>query len=224
MAFTSKLCNPTPFKVELPWDRGICIVIEPFGATDLNMQQMDDFRPGKPGSAEVRATLDYYALFLLDSDRAYDNQALEALKRSRKARQTQYDASVKSIREGQAAAGIPPSDEALKESLQKQGVLALGEKIQVLSGAIAKFQEVVSDEPERSLRPKLDPNRTVFVLNPPREFPSVAAMEFFLEQNPEVLSKHRAFLNRGAAAEASSESSVSMQDFVDDVVTSADAQ
>jgi hypothetical protein len=39
----------------------------------------------------------------------------------------------------------------------------------------------------------MDPKRTVYVLEPPREFPSVAAMEFFLEQNAKVNALHEAF-------------------------------
>ena len=94
MAFASKLCNPTPWRVDLTWDRGVIIVVEPFGSTELTMQQTDDFRPGKPGSAEVRQTLDYYGVFLLDTDRTYDQQAFEALQRCHNARKQQYDAEI----------------------------------------------------------------------------------------------------------------------------------
>jgi len=41
----------------------------------------------------------------------------------------------------------------------------------------------------------------VFVLDPPREFPSMAAMEFFLELNPEVRARHQAFATQGAVNE-----------------------
>lgn len=196
MAYAAKLCNPTPFKVELPWHRGVSIHISPFGETELTMQQMDDFRPGKAGSAEVRSVLDYHGLFLRDMDRPYDNQALEALKRSHRAKKIQYDEAVNQLRIQRARAGVPPQEAAFDETLEKLGYKRLDEEVQKLKSAIEKFEKVVGGGPERSVRPQFDPNRTVMVTDPPREFPSVAAMEFFLEQNPDIRAEHEAFKMR----------------------------
>jgi hypothetical protein len=193
MAYSSKLCNPTPFDVKLPWDRGVNIKIPAFGTADLNMQQMDDFRPGKPGTAAVKQVLDYHGLFLMDTDRPYDNQALDGLRRSRLAKKAQYDSATKNIRDRRAATGIAPNEEALEETLHQMGYVQLKQKIDILEKAVAEFQKVVGDQPERNQRYQLDPKRTVFVLDPPREFPSVAAMEFFLSQNPDIKASQEAF-------------------------------
>lgn len=193
MAFSSKLCNPTPFDVKLTWHHGIKIKVPAFGSVDLTMQQMDDFRPGKAGSAQVKQTLDYYGLFLMNTDRPYDNQALEALRRSRDAKKAQYDAAVRNITDRRAAQGIAPNEEALEETLRQMGYVELKRKVRVLDEAVSRFVSVVGNEPEQFIRMQLDPKRTIFVLDPPREFPSVAAMEFFLDQNPDVRAKHEAY-------------------------------
>ncbi len=193
MAYSAKLCNPTPFSIKLPWDRGIKIMIEAFGSAELTMQQMDDFRPGKPGSADVKSTLDYYGLFLLDSDRPYDNQAVEALRRSRDAKKAQYTAAVRNITDRRAAAGVAPNAEALAETIDQMGYKELDRKVQILADAVKQFDAAIGDNPEQALRTQMDPARTVFVMDPPREFPSVAAMEFFLKQNDEIRAKHIAF-------------------------------
>ena len=215
MAYSAKLCNPTPYPVKLDWDRGIRIKIEPFGATELTMQQMDDFRPGKPGSADVKQTLDYYGLFLLDSDRPYDNQALEAVRRAHAAKKAQYDAGVRNITDRRSASGIAPNEEALEETLSQMGYTALREKVETLKKQAAAFEAVVGAQPERTQRQQLDPKRTVFILDPPREFPSVASMEFFLEGNPEIKAKHTAFHAQAAGdADAPTVPIESVQRFV----------
>jgi len=193
MAFTAKLCNPTPFDIKLPWDRGVNIYIQAFGATELTMQQVDDFRPGKPGSADVAQVLNYFGLFLLDADRPYDNQALEALRKAHAAKKSQHDAAVRNIIDRRAAAGVTPNDDALNETLEQMGYNELNRKIGILKEAVREFEKVVGTNPEQSLRRQLDPKRTVFVLDPPREFPSVAAMDFFLRENPEIQANHQAF-------------------------------
>lgn len=193
MAFSARLCNPTPWKVELNYDRGVVIVVPEFGSAELTMQQMDDFRPGKAGSAEVRQMLDYHGLFLLDTDRSYDVQALEVLKRTYVAKKAQYDAAVQRLTDRRAAAGIRPDEDALEEVLKQMGYGEAGLRGQIkeIKEGIAKFEAVVKAQDPTS-GPKYDPARTVMVLNPPREFPSVAAMEFFLDRNPEIKAKHEA--------------------------------
>ena len=200
IAFTARLHNPTPFDIKLPWDRGVKIMIEAFGSADLTMQQFDDFQPGKPGSADVKSTLDYYGLFLLDSDRPYDNQAVEALRRSRDAKKAQYTAAVRNITDNRARAGVIPNEDALAEIIDQMGYKELDRKIQVLSDAVKEFDSAIGDSPEQHIRTQLDPARTVFVMDPPREFPSVAAMTFFLRQNDEIKAKHVAFSQQAIGA------------------------
>jgi len=218
MAYSSKLCNPTPFDVKLNWNRGVNIKVPAFGSTELSMQQMDDFRPGKPGSATVKQVLDYHGLFLMDADRPYDNQALEALRRARAAKKAQYDSAVRNIVDRRSAQGIAPNEEALEETLRQMGYVELRRKISVLEQAVSRFVSVVGDNPEQSLRMQLDPKRTVFVLDPPREFPSVAAMEFFLEQNPEIQAKHTAFLAQADGDMKASTSPIpAVQQFINEI-------
>ena len=215
MAFTARLCNPTPFAIKLPWDRGVNIYIEAFGSTELTMAQIDDFRPGKPGSADVAQVLNYFGLFLLDADRPYDNQALEALRKAYASKKSQHDAAVRNIIDRRAAAGVTPNDDALNETLEQMGYNELNRKITILKDAVKEFEKVVGKNPEQSLRRQLDPKRTVFVLDPPREFPSVAAMEFYLNQNPEVKANHVAFSQQAAGEPtAPSEQVTATQQFV----------
>jgi hypothetical protein len=189
--------NPTPWDVKLDYDRGIRIRIPAFGSVDLSMQQMDDYRPGKPGSEAVAAIMDTYGVFLFDSDRSYDNQALEALKRNVRVLSDQYKATERRLRDQRSAQGINPDEKALKATLVELGYGTVQEKIATLEEQIQKYEQVVS-ESTGSVRAKLDPARTVFVMNPPREFPSVAAMEFFLAQpeNAELKTKHEGFISR----------------------------
>jgi hypothetical protein len=202
MALTARLENPTPWDVKLDWDRGVKIRIPAFGNVDLGMQQMDDFRDNKPGSEAVQETLHYHGLFLLDSDRPYDNQAVEALRFAREAKKAQYDAATRNITDRRAAQGIAPNEEALEETFRMQGLGTLKEKIHTLEDQIRKFDEAIGPQRERSIREQLDPKRTIFVMDPPREFPSVAAMNFFLETDPETKAKHEAFTQRVSADEA----------------------
>jgi hypothetical protein len=187
----------------LAWNKGVKIRIQPFSSTDLTMQQMDDYRPGKPGSPTVQQILDYHGLFLLNLDRSYDHQALEALKRSHAAKLAQHTAAVKNIRDQRAAAGVPPNEEALQEIFETMGQATLKRKIDKLAEAIKTFEAAIGDQPELTSRQQLDPKRTVFVMDPPQEFPSVAAMEFFLsmEENAEIRARHLAFKAQAEEAE-----------------------
>lgn len=199
MAYSSKLCNPTPFPAKLNWSCGINIRIEPFGSADLTMQQMDDFRDGKPGSAAVKSVLDHYGLFLYDTDRPYDNQALEALKRSVAAKKSQYNAGYQNLVDRRSAAGIAPDKKALESTLEQMGFVRLRNEIETLQKGIKILQKAVGNEPEQMRRAQYDPARTLFFTDPPKEFPSVAAMNFFLDENPDIKAKHEAFKERDKA-------------------------
>lgn len=200
MAYTAKLANPTPWEVKLDWDRGIKIRIPAFGDTVLTMAQLDDFRDGKPGSEAVLEVLNYHGLFVVDSDRPYDNQALEAIQRAYTAKKAQFDSAVRNLTDRRAAAGVAPNEEALEETLRQQGLLTLRDKVQTLAEQIKKLTEAVGPVRDRVLRQPLDPSRTVFVMDPPRQFPSVAAMNFFLdmEENREIKAEHERFIKQAS--------------------------
>lgn len=195
MSLTAKLANPTPWNVELPYEKGICIVIPAFGFTNLTMQQLDDMRGGKPGSEAINLILDYDGLFLVDSDRPYDHQALAALKRCHRAKKAQHDEAVKDLMGKRAAAGVGKDPEALEETLRLCGQTALRSKVNDLVEQITAYEKAIGSDGERAVRQKLDPARTVFVMDPPTEYPSVAAMNFFLDrpENAEIKNRHLAY-------------------------------
>lgn len=198
MAYVSRLYNATPWEEALDWgNRGQRIRVPAFGHTDINHEQMHDFRDNNPGAEGVLNYIEYFGIFLFDADRPYDNQALDALKKSVKARKQHYDQAIKNLMDRRSQQGIAPNPEALEEHLQLLGLTGLREKIETLQALVKKLE--LSVGPERSARPKLDPARTLFVTDPPREFPSVSAMEFFLERNPEVAAEHAAFLTQTKA-------------------------
>ena len=80
MSYSHKLHNPTPFVVEIEWDRGVVIVVQADSSTELSTKQMEQFAPGEPGHEEIRKMMDGHGVFLEDSDREYDAQALKALR------------------------------------------------------------------------------------------------------------------------------------------------
>jgi hypothetical protein len=196
MAYAAKLMNPTPWEAKLDYDRGVRLRIGAFDSLSLTMQQMDDFRGDKPGSEAVEAVLDTFGLFLFDSDRPYDNQALEALKRMHAVLSDRYRNAERRLRDGRSAQGISTDEGALDETLEQLGYKTVKMKIDTLKAQIKEYESIAG--PERNTRAKLDPARTVFVLNPPREFPSVAAMNFFLSQNAEIRTQHEALTARAA--------------------------
>lgn len=207
MAITAKLVNPTPWEQKLNFKGGINIRIPAFGETDLTMEQMDDYRPDKPGSEDVYRVLNVKGLFLKDSDLSYDHQALDALKKMREALSDQYRNVERRAVDNRSAQGISVDPEAIEAHMNQLGYDVIRENIKILAEQIKTFEKAVEGQ-NRHKREGLDPKRTIFALNPPREFPSIAAMEFFLEQNPEVAKQHRALQQR-QAAEGSSDNNVS---------------
>lgn len=200
MAYVSRIMNPTPWDEKILWgNRGQEIHVPAFGYADLTHEQMHDFRDNNPGSEGILDYISFFGFFLLDGDRPYDNQALEALKKMLRQRRERYDTQVKNIVDARSKQGIAPDPAALEEQLRIQGLVAFREKTETIKALIAKLEQSVG--PERAVRQKLDPTRTVFVTDPPREFPSVAAMEFFLDINPDIRAKHEAF-KAGASANA----------------------
>lgn len=194
MAIQNKLCNPTPFDVEIPYEKGIVIKIPAFGATELTMQQMDDYRDGKPGSENVQENLDYYGLFLLDADRPYNNQALRALKASLRAKEERLRDVRTNIQS--RSINLPQGGADPETQLITMGFGTLIQQTEILKEQIAYLEKsVVDDEGGRAVK-QLDPNRTIFVMNPPTEFPSKEAMGFFLNlpQNAAIKEAHEAFV------------------------------
>lgn len=197
MSIQSKLYNPTPFDVKLDYERGIRLVIPADGSLELTMGQLDDFRPGKPGSEEVRRTLDWYGLFLRDPDLSFDSQALKALKASRNSKKSQYDAFVTSVRDQRTALGREPDDDTLNALKAKSGygqdglegqIVALEARIEMLE------KEQVSESSAKTIE-QLDPELTCFGVQPPRQFETKLQLKMFMTAQPkEIIEKHEAFV------------------------------
>lgn len=191
---TDQLVNPTPFEVKIPYTAAVSIIIPPDGETKLNMQQMDDFRKGKPGSEETQKILKEAGCFLLDGDRGYDVQALEALIECVKTKKQQYRDFIDRFRQARATAGQNVTDELVEENLQRAGYGRISDQIEVLEKRIEMLRNEVKEADPEHVQPKLDPKRTCFVLEPPRQFASPTALKMFLAENPEIKEEHDKFM------------------------------
>lgn len=196
MALITKLINPTPFNVEIPYEKGISINIPADGEVDLTMGQLDDFRPGKPGSEETRKLLNFEGVFLSDSDLSYDLQALQTLEACVRTRQERINTFIDRTKNSRLAGGASVDDTSMDEILESSGYARMQTNVNKLKDRIKTLQKVVSaDERKGAVRQNLDPERTCFVINPPRQFPSKTALAMFLAENPKIAAKHEAFLH-----------------------------
>lgn len=188
MAYAAKLMNPTPWDVKINYEKGVVIVVPAFGAVDLSMQQFDDYRPNTAGAEAVYEVLDTVGVFLFDTDRSYENQALETLQKTLKKKQSMLSAKVQSYQDIAARQNITLAPEKMENINRQLGVDVLQGQVDALQRFIAQYERVVKKDTARR-RSTFDPERTVFAVNPPREFPSVVAREFFLAENPAVAEK-----------------------------------
>jgi hypothetical protein len=205
MAYAAKLCNCTPWDVKLPYEKGIVITIPAFGQVDITMQQFEDYRPNTPGEEAVYEILDTEGIFLFDTDRPYENQALETLRKSLKKREDILNAKVKSYTDLAARQGLRLEPDQINNVNEQLGVNKLKEKCDTLRKFIAKYETVVQKDTAKR-RHVLNPDTTVFVTSPPREFPSKVAREFFLEQNPALAEKEAEYRAGMKRAEEANES------------------
>lgn len=180
---SNQLCNPTPFEVKIDWHAGICITIPADGHKDLTgqlgIEQMDDFRDGKPGSEEVRQLMDHYGIFLRDHTVSYESQALTSIKASIRSKQALYDGFVNDLRRKRAVQGISENEEALNEVIRQAGFARLFEEIQTLKGRVKFLESALRDVPQ-VIREQLDPEKTLMFTDPPKVFPTKIALQMFL--------------------------------------------
>jgi len=193
--FSNKLCNPTPFPNMKKWERGIEITIPPFGSVDLTINQVNDFRAGQPGSEAVREELDSKGWFLLDPDRSYEIQALEAVRRCIKKLTDQLNGVVTRLQESMAQMG-QKEPEIVEERMRLLGYGDKGMKgkIEGLKKLEKRYAEIVEEQSAQVMERPFDPTKTLFVTPGPQEFPSIAALEFFLDENPEIKARHVVFM------------------------------
>ena len=189
MAHAAKLVNPTPFDVEINYDRGVDLQIPGFGSIDLTLQQMDDFRPDKPGSETVEEITGFHGLFLMDTDRPYENQALEALRLSHRRKVSLCNEITQGHRDRAARQSLNIPEETFNQVEEQMGITRMRAEIEALSKLIIKYEKVVTGDDTTRKRHQLDPARNVFAMNPPKEFDSVISREFFLDDNPELAER-----------------------------------
>ena len=153
---------------------------------------MDDFRPGKPGSEEVREQMEPYGLFLLDGNRGYDEQALNALQACLKKKEGQYRDFTERLRDSRITAGSPITPEAMEEAERRGGYDKFQRDIEITRERIQIINKVLTEEGViGKVKEPLDPKRTCFATQPPREFPSVVALQLFLSnQKPGFVEQH----------------------------------
>lgn len=195
MSFTNKLINPTPFDIEIPYDRGIKIKIPADGEAELVYEQVDDFVAGKPGSEEVRKLMNYYGVFLMDTNRSYEIQALETIRACIQARKSQFDEFVRGLRALRTQQGQKVDEEAMEEAVRTAGYARIRDQIETLKKR-EKFlaEHVAKDESGGKVRGDLDPSRTCFVTNPPKVFPTATALQMFFLENPDLKEKNDAIV------------------------------
>ncbi len=202
MAVVANLVNPTPFDVSIAYQRGIFIDVPSDGEVNISMAQLDDFRPGKPGSEETKKILDFEGVFLQDSDLSYDFQALIALKAYVRERKERIKGFTERTKGSRVAAGVAATDVELDEIKEQAGYARMQTQVDKVTARIKILEAIVNeDELKGSVRHTLDPERSCFVTNPPRQFPSKTALAMFLAENPEIKAKHDALIASAAGDE-----------------------
>ena len=177
---TNRLTNATPFHVDIPWDKGVSIKIDPDGHYDLSNIQLVDFQPGQPGSETIQNIMNDYGIFLRDTDRTFEAQALEALVACRRSKNTHYEDSTNRIRNTRAAAGIVDNPEALTETFRQLGLLNIKEQVERLDRRIAALRAEVATQKTSVSAEKMDPDRTLIFVDPPKVFATPFALKMFL--------------------------------------------
>jgi len=206
MAYINRLVNPTPWKVKIPYDRGTFLIIEADGEYELqNADMQKDFEPAQAGSEEVKKMLDNSGIFLLNPDLSYDLQALRALQASFKSKKSYLDEFVQRLRDGRIATGRSIDDGTLEEAIEsagygtkvneRTGVPGIRGQLESLQKRIKFLERAVEGDPTRGrMKERLDPEKTCFVTNPPRQFSSKTALLMFLEENPVIKEQHEKYL------------------------------
>ncbi len=194
---TSRLCNPTPFKIDLNYHGGINIVIEPDGFIDLSSARMaEQFRPDLPGTEAVREEMTQYGIFLRDPMVAFEFQALKALQGSLKYKESLYNDAKNNLKMRAASQGIYNED-AFQESLDRLGYSRLLVDIEKLKKRIKLYESKIDKTTlNRPLHKQYDPKKTLLFMTPPKEFESEIAMEIFLAENSDLAAKQKAWLNQ----------------------------
>lgn len=179
---TNKLCNATKYPVTWNWDKGVNIYIPPDGFVMLTNAQMSDFQPNQPGSEAIQMLMNDYGIFLRDTDRSFESQALEALRACARAKRSQWEESTNNIRRTRADKGIVDNPEALEETFRQLGLVALKARVDSMLHRVKQFEAIVQEQGAQSAVDKIDPDRTLIFTDPPRVFETPFALKVFLSE------------------------------------------
>ena len=179
---TNRLHNPTPFPVDIPWDKGVSIKIDPDGHVDLPNHQIIDFQGDNPGSETVQNLMNDYGIFLRNTDLTFEAQALSALKACRRSKNTHYEDSSNRLRNTRAAAGIVDNPEALEETFRQLGLINIREQVARLDFRVKALEAEVASQKTTVQADKMDPDRTLIFVDPPKVFETPFALKMFLAE------------------------------------------
>lgn len=192
---TNRLFNPTKNPVDWLWHGGVHIKIQPDGHYDLTNAQLADFQPGNPGSEAIQQLMNEYGIFLRDTDKTFESQALTCLRACHKAKKTHYEEATNNLRRARASAGIVDNPEALEETFKQLGLVALREQVEGLAFRIQQFEKVVSEQKSSKQVDTVDPDRTLLFVDPPKVFETKFALQVFLSEpeNAKLKEKYDAW-------------------------------
>lgn len=181
MRLSNELCNPNPWDVEWGYHAGRVIVIPADGSVELSVDEMDDFRDGKPGSEDVQSNMSFHGIFLRQHDRPYELQAIEALEASAKMKSDHTRNFEQSLRSARAAQNTPLSDESFALIFEQSGNSRLKKQADTaLERARFLRSQIDVEKAASSIHKEYDPERTLLFTNPPKEFPTRLALQMFL--------------------------------------------
>lgn len=192
MNVSNRLCNPTPFKAVIDYDKGIKIVVPPDGFVDLDRRVMEDFMPDQPGAEAVSELTNHFGIFLRDPTRNYEAQAVEALEATIRSKESMYNDAHGNLRRRAAAQGTY-DEEAFAETLEQMGYKKLMEDIDRLKKRLSIYKRKLTTT-DRPIHQQYDPERTLLWKNPPMEFESRLAMEVYLEENDKERAEQQIWL------------------------------
>lgn len=186
------------------WHLGIVISIQPDSHYDLTNQQLPDFQPGQPGSENIQQFMNELGVFLRDTDKTYEAQALECLRNCYRARMSQYQEATNNVRKNRAAGGIVDNPAALEEIYKQMGLqgvstdrdgkvrLGLKEQCERIQFRMKQYEQAVSDQKAVSKESDVDPDRTLLFTDPPKVFETKFALQVFLNEpgNEQLKSRY----------------------------------
>ncbi len=181
MRLSNELCNPNPWEIEWKYHAGRVIVVPADGSVELTVDEMDDFRDGKPGSEDVQNNMKFMGIFLREHDRPYELQAIAALEESARQKHAHTRNFEQSLRSTRAAQNNPLSEESFEYIFKQSGNANLQRQADT-SKERAKFlrSQIDVETAESNIHKTYDPERTLLFTNPPKEFPTPLALQMFL--------------------------------------------